>query len=478
MEQALFHEMWQNYINAFSVNEVLRVLAEKQDRSRIVAGSTDLILEMERGVRQGIDTLIDISRIHNLNQISLDEEGFIHLGPMVTHNQCVGSKLIKEYAFPLAQACLEVGSPQIRNRGTIAGNLVTASPANDTITPLMALESRVLLKSLRGERVVPLSAFYQGVRKTILAPDEMLIDIFLPAMKANQHGVFIKFALRHAQAISLANVAIVATMEGEVVKSATITLGAVAPTIVHAVEAEKFLVGCALTDENIQKASDLTVKSARPISDIRSSGDYRKSMVKVITRRGLGLIGRGDERSSFPDDPILLWGKTDVNLPVVAEKTVFSTGSRIITTINGKSFAFESGHDKTLLRLLREDAGLIGTKEGCSEGECGACTVFLDGVAVMSCMVPAPRAHGAEIITVEGLAKDRQLHPVQQGFIDSGAVQCGYCTPGFLMSAAKLLEEQPHPTKNQITQALTGNLCRCTGYYKIIEAIEETSRRL
>ena len=468
--------MWQTYINATEIDEVLKALSEQGERARIVAGGTDLILELERGVRKDIHTLIDVTRIPQLDQITMDEDNIIHLGSLVTHNHCVESQLIRERAYPLARAAWEVGAPQIRNRGTVAGNLITASPANDTITPLMALGASVHLQSVNGTRKIPLKDFYTGVRRTVMQPDEMLVDISFPALTASQRGTFIKLALRRAQAISVINVAVVLDLEADSIKFASITLGAVAPTIIHAPEAEAYLVGKQLTDEVIEEAARLTQQAAKPIDDIRGSAAYRREMVRVCTRRGLRSLRDGEEQAGFPKEAVLLWGKNrgSGNLP----KSQQFPETPIETTINGKKYSFQSGHDKTLLRLLREEGQLIGTKEGCAEGECGACTVFLDGKAVMACLVPAPRAHGAEIVTVEGLASDDKLHPVQDAFVQDGAVQCGYCTPGFIMSAAKLLEEKENPTKNEIEQAITGNLCRCTGYYKIVQAFEEAGQRV
>jgi len=475
--------MWHKYLNASNVNEVINTLNDMGDRARIVAGATDLILELERGARKGIETLIDITRIPGLDDIQADEDGFIHLGPLVTHNQCVASKLIGEKAYPLARAAWEVGAPQIRNRGTIAGNLITASPANDTITPLMALGASVTLASTRGERQVTLHDFYIGVRKTVMRPDEMLVDISFPGMTKDQQGTFIKLALRRAQAISLINIAFVLTLKRGSVTSASITLGAVAPTIIHASSTESYLLDKKLTDDVITQAAELTMNASHPIDDIRSSAAYRRETLKVIAARGLRSIREKTERDGFPRKPVLLWGKEKSFAVSAKANRSHPTESLdqkpeksdIHTKINGNPYTFTSGQDKTLLRLLREEGSLTGTKEGCAEGECGACTVFLDGKAVMSCLVPAPRAHNAEIVTIEGLATGDKLHPVQQAFVDDGAVQCGYCTPGFIMSAAKLLEENPNPTRDDIEQAITGNLCRCTGYYKIVQAIEDAS---
>jgi carbon-monoxide dehydrogenase medium subunit len=467
--------MWKHYYTAASVSEVLQLLAEKGASARLVAGGTDIILELERKQRSGVDTLIDISRIAGLDDIRRHGDS-IRIGALATHNQVVDSALIVGHGLPLAQASWEVGAPQIRNRATLAGNLITASPANDTITPLWALGATVTLASLSGERTLTFPEFYQGVRRTAMRPDEMLTSVDFPAMADNERGIFLKLGLRRAQAISVVNAAVVLAFDGNTVTRASITLGSVAPTIINTPVAEAYLVGKSLTNATITEAARLAVATPTPIDDVRSTAEYRAEMVRVLVLRALRTLMNGDERKTWPAEPPMLWGRSGPYVETPVATANFEDTTPIHTTINGAVHTLENGNHKTLLRLLRENAHLPGTKEGCAEGECGACTVYLDGIAVMSCMVPAPRADGAEVVTVEGLAQDGTLHPIQQAFVETGAVQCGYCTPGFLMAGAKLLEEFPNPTHEQIQQSITGNLCRCTGYYKIVEAFQRAAQ--
>ena len=152
---------------------------------------------------------------------------------------------------------------------------------------------------------------------------------------------------------------------------------------------------------------------------------------------------------------------------------------RLITLrVNGERYDVMVESRARLLDVLRDQVGFTGPKEGCGTGDCGACTVLLDGKAVTSCLVLAVSAHGAEITTVEGLVKDGHLHPIQRAFVDHGGLQCGICTPGMIMSTKALLDENPSPTRDEIRFALAGNLCRCTGYDKIVEAVEAAARML
>ncbi len=150
---------------------------------------------------------------------------------------------------------------------------------------------------------------------------------------------------------------------------------------------------------------------------------------------------------------------------------------KIRLRVNGEEYDLEAKASRTLLDAIREDIGLTGTKMGCDTGDCGACTVLMDGKPVTSCLVLAVDAQGKEILTIEALSSDPlHLHPLQNAFLKHGAVQCGYCTPGMILSAKALLDRNPHPTEQEIKVAIAGNLCRCTGYVKIVEAIKAVAQ--
>jgi len=468
--------MWKHYYTVSCVEDALDILDGEGSKAKIIAGGTDLVLEKNNGHLPDVDILIDITRIKDLNLVHEDGD-CINFGPLLTHNQCLVSDELLKYGFPLVQAAHSIGAPQIRNVGTVVGNLVTASPANDTITPLIALGAEVFIRSKNKDYSVKLMDFYTGVRTTILAPDEMVVAVQFKKMDVNQRGAFVKYLLRETHAISVVNVCAILTINKSEIMDASVTLGAVAPTIIHSKKAENFLKGKMLTKSVINEAADLSKEDAVPIDDIRSSESYRTHLIPVLLKRAMNKIGQ-DSWNSHDDHPVLLWGNKNKFITPINKTIEHNAAEAIVTKINNKEFVFTDGQNSTLLSLIRDQAHLTGTKVGCGEGECGACTVHLNGLPVFSCLLPAPKAHGNEITTIEGLSGEDELNPIQEAFIEAGAVQCGYCTPGFIMSTVKLLEEKPHPTEEDIKKGLAGNLCRCTGYYSIINAVEKASKKL
>jgi len=467
--------MWKNYYTTSSISDALEILSKEGNHSKIIAGGTDLVLEIKNGLHPEIETLVDINRIRGLDTISEDEQ-YIYIGPTVTHNHCLVSKLLLDYGLPLIRAVQSIGAAQIRNIGTIYGNLVTASPANDTISPLIALDAECEIRSKHGQKWVRLNEFYKGVRKTILQSDEMVTNLRFKKMLKNEKGVFMKYLLRQAHGISVVNTSIILSFEGNKIKKARVTLGSVAETVIRAPDLESFLVDKELNEDLIHKAANKASEMASPIDDIRSSKAYRNHLLKVLVAAGLKEIQKG-KWSFYEKEPVLLWGR-NLRQKKYLDQSINLTDENIIEAIiNNTSYKIDKSQNYTLLKLVREKANLTGTKLGCGEGECGACTLYLDGLPVLSCLVPAPRAHLAEIITIEGVS-GKTLHPVQTAFIEEGAVQCGYCTPGFIMSTIKLLEEKPNPTKREIKEGLAGNICRCTGYYNIISAVEKAAKKL
>ncbi len=466
-----------NYHQVSSIEEALVLLNKFPENSKIVAGATDLWLEYKNGSHVNVENLIDISRIKKLDEISEKEyDNSIHLGPLVTHAHCIRSEIIQNNVTCLYEACLSVGSPQIRNRGTVVGNIVTGSPANDTISALMTLNANIVAQSIDGVRIIPIVEFYKGVRKTILKKNELVTDIWFINPGDNSFSFFKKQGLRKAQAISLLNVSLVCQYDTSYdIYDMRIAFGSLAPTVVRAVKAEEYARGMNVRNIDLDLLIDKAIASISPINDLRSTAAYRKHMASVLLKRGL------EQQLTTLENPqvkksrnVTLWGKTLSSYKPLDRLTTTGKSSKIIYVLNGETTEVDYIAGQTVLDIIRNTGIFTGSKEGCGEGECGACTVFMDGIAVLACLIPAPRAQGTTIETIEFLSKDG-LNKIQKAFIEEGAVQCGYCTPGFVMSATKLLEELLKPTEEEIKQGISGNLCRCTGYYKIVTAIQKAA---
>jgi len=271
-----------------SVDECLTVLAQRGSEAKLVAGGTDLLPQMKNGVTHP-GCVVDISRLSELRTVAVDASGGLRLGAAVAARQIERDARLRT-AFPsLAESAALVGSIQIRNLATVGGNLCNAAPSADMAPPLIALEAEAVIAGPKGRRRVPLATFFEGVRKTVLGPDELLIELMVPAPGPLSGGHYLRHTPRRELDIAVVGVASQITLSNGVCGKARIALASVAPTPVRATAAERVLEGQPVTKERIEEAARLAVEAARPISDQRGSAEFRTHLVRVLTRRTLTI---------------------------------------------------------------------------------------------------------------------------------------------------------------------------------------------
>jgi carbon-monoxide dehydrogenase small subunit len=335
----------------------------------------------------------------------------------------------------------------------------------------------VRLQSRRGTRELELADLFLKPSETKASRDELLTAIWFPKLAPGARSAFLKLGRRNALSISRLSVAAILELgkDGRIAE-ARIVPGATFPTWKRVTEAEGMLLGEKPGQKLFAAAGKRVAEEMIKASGRRWSTEYKELVIAVLVRRALEACA-SRARQGVP--PVRSKGEAarrgDAECVALRSRTP-TNECRITTTINGRSHNLTMPANCTLLDLLRDHLGLLGTKCGCEIGECGACTVLLDGEPVNSCLILAPQVHGRKVVTVEGLAQDGKLHPLQESFLDHDAAHCGFCTPGMLMSAKALLDWNPRPTETEIRTAISGNLCRCTGYQQIVQAIAKAAR--
>jgi carbon-monoxide dehydrogenase medium subunit len=467
-----------DYIAVETIAEACSVLAGHGTELSILAGGTDLLIELRRGTTKAPKVVLDISGAPELGGIE-EAGGSITIGPLTTHTELLRSDLAQKFAPLLGSAASAIGSPQIRDRGTVGGNIMNAAACADTVPPLIALGATVTLQSKEGRREMALADLFVKPYQTKAKPDEMLTAVRFPKLPLGARSAFIKLGRRNALSISRMSVAAVLEVGSDGrINDARIVPGAAFPTWKRVPEAEEMLIGQKPGAKLFAAAGTKVSEEMIKATGRRWSTEYKEPVIAVLVRRALEhcvKVGR-----AVPSAPRQLAKTRTFGTSSHARGALRTarpaTEPSITTTINGRSHTLTTPVNRTLLDLLRDQLGLLGTKCGCEIGECGACTVLLDGEPVNSCLVLAPQIDGREVVTVEGLARDGELHPLQASFLDHDAVHCGFCTPGMLLSAKALLDWNPRPTETEIRTAISGNLCRCTGYQQIVQAITKAAR--
>jgi xanthine dehydrogenase iron-sulfur cluster and FAD-binding subunit A len=442
----------------------------------VVAGGTEVMPLRNRGGRAG--PVLDLSRVEELSAAASSGDG-VQLGAGVTYTALLEG-LGREVPV-LALAARTIASRQVRNRATLGGALAIADPSADVLCALVAAGAEVELASAAGVRRLPVDRFLTGPYENDLGNEELIVSVSVPRAGCGPAS-YAKVGARNAMARAACAVAVVLDVER---RSAGIGVAACAPTPVRASDAERVVAeeapwdgGGELDAAWLRGLGALVASATRPRADGRGSVEYKRHAAAVLSGRALARAWR---RRGTPGTTAIEGSGT--KRPIYGRNVPHPSGTdpliALSLRIDGADHSFPANAGgQSLLRVLRDELAITAPKNACEEGECGSCTVAIDGEIACACLVPAVQAAGCEVETAAGLADaDGELHPVQAALLEAGGVQCGFCTPGFVMAARDLLRRVPDPTGEQIREGLNGNLCRCTGYRKIVEAVRLAADR-
>ncbi len=443
------------YARPETAGVLFALLEEYGPDAKLLTGGTDLVVRLRMGHALP-RIVIDLKRVAELSADIVQTGSGLRVGALTVMSDIIDDARVQHHFPALVEAASVVGSVQIRHRATLAGNICNASPAADTAPVLLAYGAKVHLRSKDGTRVVPIDEFFTGPGKTVLRSGEIVESIELPFPPSGSGAAFGRVTRRRGVDLATINLACLVTPTGAV----RFAYGAAGPRPFLVEDASGVLADPSGDPDEWNPVLERIVAHASPITDVRGSQDYRQAMLLVMSRRTLRtaitrMPGSGGTVPAAPQtspDPRKRRGLSPASPPAVSRLSPGTavqpaTTAPITLTVNGTTRSLNVLPHHTLLRVLRDQLHLTGTKECCAEGECGACTILLDGRAVNSCLVLAVEADGADILTIEGLSSEGTLDPLQTAFLEKGAVQCGFCIPGMIMASKHLLERQSAPDR-------------------------------
>ena len=451
------------FVAADSLVEALDAVAAG---ARPVAGGTDLVVGARSGARPLPDAIVAIHALDELRAVTVGADG-LRAGALVSHAAIATDPIVAERYTALADASAIVGSHATRAQGTIGGNVMNASPAMDTGGPLLCLGATVTLSAAGGRsRELPLDELWTGPGRTSADPGELLTAVTLPPLAPGTGSAYVRLEYRRQMEIAVVGATAVVELDGDVVRAARIAITALAPTIRRVPDAEAALAGTS-GDRGRGRAGG---RGGRR----RLRADLRRPRIARVPPRDGGRHDPPRDHGSRRAGARRRRRRPDPRQPRAPRRRLRRPTPmkyEVTLNVNGQAYPVELDAHQSLLDAVRGPVGLTGSKEGCDDSECGACMMLLDGEPVNACSYLALQAVDREVTTIEGLGADAELHPLQRAFLDMGGVQCGFCTPGMLISATALLERTGDPSEEEVRIALAGNLCRCTGYDGIVKAV-------